>query len=236
MTAVRVLSLSLALLPGLVQAEDRTVDYKFTAAYYASDDGNDGRDLNLRGAFSRGSLWIGHYRDKDGFRQTRLGGDTRIEFDLVRFGLGFDAGSGGYKGAYIGAELGGDTFAIVGISRSNLRPFYNLSFDPSDTLTLGVGTRAFAGHDLQLFTVWDDRLGTGQRISHLNWRYKRSEEQRLIVNYSYKSGAIDTGREIHGMGLTVGYDYNDYFVRVGVDQYANFSEARIHRFSAGLRF
>lgn len=154
----------------------------------------------------------------------------------MRIGLSLEAASGGYKGAYAGAELGGDTFAIVGLSRSNLRPFYNLSFDPSDTLTLGLGTRAIEGSDLQLFTVWDNRLHTEQRITHLNWRLKLAEAECLTVNYSYKTGLIDTGENIHGMGLTIGYDYKEYFIRAGVDQYANFAASRINRFAAGFRF
>lgn len=212
------------------------VDYKLTAAYYSAQDGNDGKDVNLRASFADGYVWLGHYRDKDGFRQTRAGGDTHLEYGMARIGMSLEMATGGYKGAWAGAELGGDTFAIIGLSRSNLRPFYNLGFDPSDTLTLGIGTRAIANSDIQLFTVRDNRLHTGQRVHHLNWRYKVAEGQRLSVNYSVKSGTIDTGREVHGMGLTIGYDYRDYFFRVGVDQYANFTATRLNRFAAGFRF
>lgn len=239
MMTVRTFCLSALLLPGAGFAGEPAgskTDYKLTAAYYAAQDGNDGKDLNLRASLSDANVWAGHYRDKAGFRQSRLGGDTRLDYGAVRIGLSLEAASGGYKGAYAGAELGGDTFAIVGLSRSNLRPFYNLSFDPSDTLTLGLGTRAIAGSDLQLFTVRDNRLHTAQRITHLNWRLKLSEAERLSVNYSYKTGLIDTGENIHGMGLTIGYDYKDYFIRAGVDQYANFTAARINRFAAGFRF
>ncbi|GAB2879820.1 hypothetical protein GCM10027277_56270 [Pseudoduganella ginsengisoli] len=240
MTDARILAVLCAmLLPGAVMAQDDTggkIDYKLTAAYYAAQDKNDGKDVNLRASLASGNLWIGHYRDKEGFHQTRIGGDTRAEYEMARIGLSLEAASGGYKGVYLGAELGGDTFAIAGLSRSNLRPFYNLSFDPSDTLTLGVGTRAIKNSDVQLFTVWDNRLHTGQRVTHLNWRLKVAEGERLTVNYSYKTGMIDTGRDIHGMGLTVGYDYNNYFFRAGVDQYANFTASRINRFAAGFRF
>jgi hypothetical protein len=228
-----------ALLPAAALAQEDNggkIDYKLTAAYYSAQDGNDGKDVNLRASFADGYVWLGHYRDRAGFRQTRAGGDTHLEYGIARIGMSLEMASGGYKGAWVGAELGGDTFAIVGLSRSNLRPFYNLSFDPSDTLALGIGTRAFANSDLQLFTVWDNRLHTGQRVTHLNWRYKVAEGQRLSVNYSVKSGAIDTGREIHGMGLTIGYDYKDYFVRAGVDQYANFTATRLNRFAVGVRF
>lgn len=239
MTTVRLLAVLCAMLPGAVLAQDDAggkIDYKLTAAYYAAQDHNDGKDVNLRASLAGGNLWLGHYRDRDGFHQTRIGGDTRVDYDLARIGLSLEAASGGYKGVYLGAELGGDTFAIAGLSRSNLRPFYNLGFDPSDTLTLGVGTRAIKDTDLQLFTVWDNRLHTGQRVTHLNWRLKVAEGQRLTVNYSYKTGMIETGREIHGQGLTIGYDYNNYFFRVGVDPYANFTPSRLHRFAAGIRF
>ena len=62
--------------------------------------------------------------------------------------------------------MGADTFAIAGFSRTNLRNSYNLFFDPSDSVTLGLGTRAIDKLDISLFQVRDDRLHTGQRVTH----------------------------------------------------------------------
>ena len=59
----------------------------------------------------------------------------------------------------------GQPGAVVGRpcarGRTNTRPWVNLNCDPNDAVTLRVGTRACAGHELMLFQVHDDRVHTG---------------------------------------------------------------------------
>jgi hypothetical protein len=215
---------------------EKTVDFKLTGSYYQSRKGNDAHDVNLRASLGASNVWLGRYEDREGFRQTRFGYDTRIEFDHARVSLSPEFGSGGYAGAYAGTELGGQTFAIAGICRSNLRPFYNLGFDPCESITIGVGTRAIDRTDLSFYQVRDDRIGNGQRVTHLSWRYKVADDQRLTIVATHKRGLSDENAMIHGYGLTIGYDYKDFFARIGRDQYANFIGDHLNRAAFGMRF
>lgn len=216
--------------------QDQHIDYKLTGSYYPSSDGNDARDINLRASFSAGNAWVGNYRDRDGFEVSRVGFDTTFDFRYGRVNLSPEFGSTGYASGWVGTELGGDTFAILGLSRTNMRDFYNLNFDPGDAVTVGIGTRALAGTDLSLYQVRDDRLETGQRVTHLTWRYRPTDDQRITIAAVHKHGPVDDERTINAYGLTVGYDYKRVFLRIGRDPYANFGTAHVNRFSAGLRF
>lgn len=111
-----------------------------------------------------------------------------------------------------------------------------MNFDPNDAITYGVGTRAIEHHELSLFQVFDDRLGTQQRISHLVWRYKPNESQRITMDASYKTGIDAENVFIHGYGLSFDYSVGDYFARVAREQHANFASSDLTRFSIGLHF
>ena len=232
-------SLLLSLLAGAAHAGDDTpakIDYKLTGSYYSAADGNDARDLNVRASYGVSNAWLGQYRDQQGFVQERLGGDTRVDLGPARLTINPEFGSGGYAGLSASAEVGGDTYAILGLSRTNLRPFYNLNFDPGDAITWGIGSRAVARTELALYQVRDNRLGSGQQVSHLSWRYRPDDDQRLTIAASYKSGQTEDSVFIRGYGLSVGYDYKDYFFRIGREQHANFSPVPMSRFGVGLRF
>ncbi|NEX64489.1 hypothetical protein [Noviherbaspirillum galbum] len=219
------------------EEEGTKIDYKLTGSYYHASNGNDAEDINLRATVGDSNYWIGHYREKDGFAQSRLGMDTRFDLhELLRASISPEIGTLGYKSLNLGAEVGGETYAILGIGRTNLRPCFNLNFDPCDAITVGVGTRAIKNMDINLFAVIDDRLDTQQRVTHLNWRYRIAKGQRLTIGLVYKSGFTDENVYIHGRGLMLGYDYNDFFFRISRDEYAGFSNVHLTRFAGGMRF
>ena len=216
--------------------DDEKISFKFTPTYLSSSDGNDAFDLNLRGVIGAHTAWLGHYRDREGFSQSRGGYENRQDFGLARTVLSLQLASGGFAGGSVTAELGGETFAIAGWGRTNLRNYYNLNFDPNDAITLGVGTRAIAHTELSIYQIRDDRLGTGQRITHAVARYKATESERWTVDMTRKSGMTDTGARVAGYGLSVTYDFGNYFARLARDPYANFTDASQTRVSLGLRF
>ena len=238
------LILTSAVLAGPAQAQeagpdDGKISFKFTPTYLSSSDGNNALDLNLRGVIGAHTAWLGHYRDKEGFSQARGGYENRQTFGpfgLARTVLSLQLASGGFAGGSVTAELGGETYAIAGWGRTNLRNYYNLNFDPNDAITLGVGTRAIAHTELSIYQIRDDRLGTGQRISHAVARYKATESERWTVDMTRKSGMTDTGARVAGYGLSVTYDFGNYFARLARDPYANFTDASQTRVSLGLRF
>ena len=216
--------------------DSHKVAFKLTPSYYQSSDGNDAFDINLRANLAQHTAWIGQYRNKKGYSQARTGYENKLDFGLARLTLSAQLASGGFVGASGTAEIGGDTFGILGFGRTNLRDYYNLNFDPNDAITVGIGSRAISDTELSLFYLWDDRLDTQQRITHFVLRYKTSDTQRITVDTSYKSGLTDNEEFIRGYGLSVTYDYHEYFARVARDQYVNFTGNHMTRLSLGVRF
>ncbi len=212
------------------------INYKLTTSYYQASDDNNAVDVNLRGNLGSHTAWIGEYGDRDGFRQFRTGYEYSPDYGIFRPTFSAQLASGGFIGGSISTEVGGDTFGIIGIGRTNLRDYYNLNFDPNDAITFGVGTRTIEHQEFSLFQVFDDRLGTEQRISHFVWRYKPSDSQRITLDASYKTGIDADDVFIHGYGLSVDYSYDQYFARVAREQHANFASSDLTRFSIGLHF
>jgi hypothetical protein len=101
----------------------------------------------------------------------------------------------------------------------------------------GGGTRALPNTTLALFQIKDDRLGTGQRISHLTARIETGNRTGWTLDAFYKEGrSADDGEWVHGSGATVTYDFGRYFARVASDPYVNFSRNHMVRASLGVRF
>jgi len=210
--------------------------FKLTPSYYQSSDGNNAVDVNLRAKKGDQTAWLGEYQDKSGYRQLRVGYESNLDLGLTRWDWSAQLASGGFVGGSLSAEIGGDTFGILGIGRTNLREYFNLNFDPNDAITFGIGSRAISKTELSLFQVRDDRLSTQQRVTHFVWRFKPVDGQRITVDSSYKSGLAGDAVFIHGYGLSVTYDYGQFFGRLARDQYANFTETDLTRISLGLRF
>ncbi len=223
-------------LPDVPAEEPEKTEFKFTASSYQSSVDNDATDFNLRISHGEHTGWIGRYADSNGFAQERLGYDNRQDFGLLRLVSTIEFGSGGYKGIAAATEIGGSTYAILGMDRTNLRTFYNLGFDPSDAVVAGIGSRAIGNTELSLFQVRENRLDTDRKATHLVWRYKPSQMQRITIDASRKSGINDDGSFVRGYALAATYDYGQYFARLARDQYANFSGSHLTRFSLGMRF
>ena len=217
-------------------AESAKVSYKFTATYLGASDDNNAVDVNLRANYDMHTAWVGEYGDGDGFRQLRAGYAFSPEFTFIRPTFSVQLATKGYIAESVSTEIGDKNFAILGIARTNLQEYYDLGHDPSDALTVGVGSRAIENNEIYLFQVFDDRLETRQRNNHLVWRYKFADDQRLSIDASYKTGLDTDNVFIHGYGLSVDYGYKQYFARVARDEYANFNPSNQTRLSAGFHF
>ena len=231
--------LSIKPLIALAEAPVATNDpiaFKFTPSYYFSSNGNNATDLNFRASRDGHTAWLGEYVDKSGYQQTRLGYEYKFDGGMVRPTLSAQLASGGFVGGSLTTEVGGEYYATLGLGRTNLKDYYNLNFDPNDAITFGVGTRALNNTEISLQQVRDDRLGTGQQITHLVLRYKPTEAERISIDGAYKSGLGTNTTYLHGYSLSVDYDYHQYFSKIAFDQYANFTSAKLTRFSLGVRF
>ena len=209
---------------------------KLTLGRYASSDGNSALDANLRGTWGDHTAWVGVYRDKAGLQQWRAGYDHHFNNDLLRSVLSLQNASGGAWVGSASAEVGGKSYAIVGWGRTNLRNYINLNYDPNDAITLGLGTRALQGTELALFQVRDDRLQTGQRVTHWLLRRHFDNEQRLTLDFFTKRGLTSDDAFVRTRSLTVGYDRGPLFVRFTHDPHAGFTSPTQNRLSLGSRF
>lgn len=218
------------------ESADDKISFKLTPSWYRSDDGTRAGDINLRANTETQTAWLGYYRDKSGFAQTRAGYENKLDGGWLRTVLSAQVASGGFVGGSITSEIGGDTYGIVGFGRTNLRDYYNLNFDPNDAITVGVGSRAFADTELTLFHLWDDRLHTRQRVTHAVIRRKFADKQRLTLDVSRKSGLTTDDDFVRGYAVALTYDFRQYFLRLARDEYVNFSPATQYRVSLGARF
>lgn len=212
------------------------IEYKLTPSYYRASDRNDAIDVNLRLSQGVHTGWVGAYRDRSGFEQSRAGYEYRQDGEIIRTVWSAQLASRGFAGGALTAEFGGANYAIAGIGRTNMRDYYNLNFDPNDALTIGFGSRAMAGVEWSVIHIWDDRLGTRQQVTHATWRRRFGDAERLSFDVSYKHGLTQDGSMVAGTGLSLTYDRRNMFVRIARDPHANFAAADLTRLSIGLRF
>lgn len=211
---------------------------KFTPTYYHNSAQNPAWDLNLRASLGAHNAWVGYYRQREDFQQLRLGYDYSWDVPFGKLMPSAQYATHGFLGGSLNAEIGDRYFALLGFGRTNLKPYYNLNFDPNDAITIGLGTRAIARTTLSLFQVRDDRLHTGQRITHLVARYKPDDKTRWTLDIFNKSGRGDADPSsvvLRGTGAALTYDFEPYFVRVAHDPYANFTNNHMLRVAFGLR-
>jgi len=219
--------------------EGSKVAWKFTPTWHSNSSQPNAWDFNLRGNTDTQTWWVGYYQRSDEFQQARLGYEHPVEFAYGRVVPSFQYASRGFLGGSLYAEIGGDWFGIIGWGRTNLKDYYNLNFDPNDAVTFGVGTRALPKTTLSLFQIRDDRLGTGQRVTHLVARIKPDERSRWTVDVFHKEGRPDAdpaSGKVSGTGATLTYDFDRWFARVARDPHVNFSDNNMVRIAIGVRF
>ena len=230
-----VLLLALAGLCCTCQADEpEQPHFKLTLGSYRYSDGSTGEDSNLRWQSGDSHAWLGHYRDASFGEQSRLGFDTSVALAPgLQLLPSLQAATRGFMGASANLQIGAPWYAIVGWGRTNLRPYFNLNFDPNDALTLGAGWQGPAGQSVQLYCIADDRLHTGQKDWHLLARQPLAEGRRLTLDLLRKTG--DAG-PVRAWGLAATLDYPGWFVRLARDPKQNFSALDATRLSFGLRF
>ena len=209
---------------------------KLTASYYSFSSGSRGFDLNLRHTFKTSTAWIGNYVERDGFNQARLGYEYDYHHNWLTFVPSAQAATHGFLGATVYGEAGGRLFGIGGFGRTNLRPYWNLGFDPNDYVQFGAGYRDAQGNTISAYAIRDNRLGTGQTNTHLFFRRYLPAEWRLTLDVTREDGRDDDGVLDKGWATSLDVDWRRWFVRVARDPHVNYTPDRQVRVSAGLRF
>ena len=211
--------------------------FKLTPSYYVTSGLADAIDLNLRGSLGAHAFWLAHYRRAAEFEQTRIGYEYTAHLPVGQLIPSLQLASHGFAGASLNAQIGDSVYALLGLGRTNLRDYYNLNFDPNDSLVVGLGTRLLPKSNVSLYTVRDNRLATGQKVIHLVWRYTPDDQQRWTVDLSARHGRPSADAEaVSGHALSLTYDYRNVFVRLARDRRVNFTDADQTRMSIGLRF
>lgn len=217
-------------------AAPETWRFKLTPSVYSQREAPQATDLNLRGNLGPHALWMGQYRQSGFGEQTRAGYEYTASPDWGQVVYSVQLAEGGFAGGSVTAQVGQQVYGIVGWGRTNLQPYYNLNFDPNDAVTLGVGT-SWDTHQLNLTQIHDDRLHTGQRVTHLLWHWRINDAHRVSVDLADKRGRGDVnGPWLRGNSLTLTWDWRGHFVRLAADQKVNFSDDTQKRLSIGWRF
>ena len=137
----------------------------------------------------------------------------------------------------INLKIGDSVYGLLGFGRTNTKDYYNLNFDPNDSIVFGLGTCLLPNTDLSLFSVADDRLHTGQKVTHLVWRLTPGSGERWTVDLSSKRGRLTPDDNVvSGKAISLTYDHKAVFVRLAYDRKVNFSNDDQTRVSLGLRF
>ena len=208
--------------------------WKLTAGEYTYGD-YAGSDLNLRWRGDQTDGWLGVYDDREFGSQARLGADTIVDVtQYLQLQPSLQAATRGFVGGSVNVQAGTAWYGLAGFGRTDARPYFNLNFDPNDSLTLGAGHQVAGGVSVLVFVVADDRFHTGQRDFHVNAQIPNGDSHATF-DLLRKSGLSDAG-QIKGWGFTANYDWPTWFLRVAYDPYQNFSAQKAWRFATGVRF
>ena len=211
--------------------------FKLTPSYYVTTHQQDATDINLRANNGPHAVWLGYYRRGSEFEQTRTGYEYTAQLPFGQIVPSLQFATHGFVGGSLNAQIGDQVYGLLGYGRTNARDYYNLNFDPNDSVVYGLGTRLLPQSNLSLFTVKDNRLHTGQMVTHLVWRFLPDDHQRWTVDLSSKHGRASADEDsVSGRALSVTYDYRDFFVRLARDQKVNFTSEDQTRVSLGMRF
>jgi hypothetical protein len=211
--------------------------FKLTPSYYVTTNEKDATDTNLRANHGPHAIWVGYYRRGSEFEQTRTGYEYTAHLPFVQLVPSLQLASGGFVGGSINAQIGDSTYALLGFGRTNARDYYNLNFDPNDSIVYGLGTNLLPESNLSLFTVKDNRLHTDQVVTHAVWRLSPDEHHRWTLDLSSKHGRPTADdAPVSGNALSVTYDDHNVFFRLARDRKVNFSAEDQTRLSIGLRF
>jgi len=215
--------------------EGEELPLKLTAGIYQVAGKAAGADYNLRHSSESGNIWLGHYHDRGTAEgQWRTGWDRNFG-ESVRVLPSLQLASGGFANGSVQAETGSPYFLGMGFGRTNLRPYWNLNFDPNDSYMLSAGHREIDGQSFVAQYIRDNREHPDQRHLHFIYRRPMENGNRITVDLLHKQGLVDDVM-IRRWGLTVTRDWPRLFVRLAFDPKANFSQDDMWRFSIGTRF
>ncbi len=221
-----------------VEPDVEAIEWKLALGHYHSNPGDAAVDLNLRGNLRETAFWIGHYARADNFRQVRLGGERWHDTPMGRLLTTVQVAERGYLNGSVSLEVGDAAIKpLLGFSRTNLREYFNIDFNPNDAFTAGAAVDQANGTRWSFYLVQDNRTAPGQRITHLTYRPAFSQGRRLMVDMFRRSGPLPgADQRISAYGATFTLDIKPMFVKLSYDPKANFVDSNMLRLSVGTHF
>jgi hypothetical protein len=194
-------------------------------------------DLNLRHQFGPFTAWVAGFYDPQSNKLIRVGGQYDYKKGWLHLVPSLEVSTTKAMSGSLSSELGsGKTVFLAGVSRTNLRPFFDLFWDPSDSVQLGIGHRISSYDRISAFTIFDVRLHTQQQNTHVVWRHKLNRNNGITFDGLFKSGHTETGNFIYNVGLGVYYDRPKWFCKLYYDPHVNFTERTMVRSGIGVKF
>lgn len=222
-------------LPGLDAPVSEEHPFKLTYGSYRLSESGGAQDINLRHSSDLGNVWLGQFRAKTlDVDQWRAGWDSSFG-DTLRFMPSLQMATGGFVGGSAQFEIGSPWFVGAGFGRTNLKPYWNLNFDPNDAVFFSAGVRQESGRTFALQYIQDNREHPDQKHLHFYFRQPLPNKQRLTVDILHKQGLVEDER-IRRWGWSLTYDWSQFFLRTAWDPKANFGTEDLWRFSLGVRF
>src|SRR5260370_1012563 len=140
-------------------------------------------DLNLRHQFGPFTAWIAGFYDPKSNKLMRIGGQYDYKKGWLHLVPSLEVSTTKAMSGSLSSELGsGKTIAIAGVSRTNLRAFFDLFWDPSDSVQLGIARKLSSYDRISAFTIFDVRLHTAQQNTHIVWRHKLNATNGITSN------------------------------------------------------
>ena len=227
--------------PNQLVPPDRGIAWKLTPSLYRETAGRSAFDLNLRGNRDNDTFWIAQYQRGAEFQQVRAGYERQFGVPFGRVVASGQYASQGFWGGSVTLEASAAAMSsyvgLLGWGRTNLKPYYNLNFDPNDSVLIGAGWRPDGDTAVTVFQVRDDRLGTGQRVTHFVLRQKTGARSRLTVDLFNRSGRSGPDAELfRATGIAITYDREPWFARFAWDPKVNYTDSDMTRVAIGVRF
>jgi hypothetical protein len=211
------------------------VKSKLTFSTYFTP-GNQAFDLNLRHQFGDFTVWVAGYSDPGIAKLLRAGAQWDYKKKWFHFSPTIEVATTKAVTGSLYSEWGYKTYAIAGVARTNLKSFYDLFWDPSESVQLGIGHRISSYDRVQAYTIFDVRLHTGQQNTHMLYRRKLNRTNGITFDAVFKSGHMDNGEYIRAVGVGVYYDRPRWFWKLYFDPHVNFSDETMVRTGIGLKF
>jgi len=208
---------------------------KLTFGVYFTKNGQ-AYDLNLRHQWGSLTAWIAGFADTNSTHLIRTGAQYDYHKKWFHFVPSGEIETTKGASGTLYSELGYDTVAIVGYSRSNLKTFFDLFWDPGDSVQLGFAHKISSYDRIQAYTIFDVRLHTGQKNTHVVYRRKLNRNNGITFDGVFKFGHLDSGKYIRTAGIGVYYDRPKWFWKLYFDPHVNYTAPTMVRTGIGLKF